>query len=144
MTFLPVTPKFRPFIVLGLTHNEKRGYPPSARLLSEAYHSPCLLTNREIPTNELLKHPKVCIEGMVSLRSTQRGYIFQHTRGIILRIVFGKQSLMVVSDSQSTKHRVTLFHYVVSAWNVCCSSTGTMSGQYDCKITKCLGTSKES
>ena len=52
--------------------------------------------------------------------------------------------LVVISTSQSTKHRVTLFHYVVFAQYVCCTSTGTMSGQYGCKITKYLGNGKES
>ncbi len=30
---------------------QKSGYPPLARPLSEAYHSPCKLTNKVIPTN---------------------------------------------------------------------------------------------
>lgn len=42
------------------------------------------------------------------------GIRFQHTRDIKLRIVFDLQLIVVISDSQSTKHRVTLFHYVVS------------------------------
>ena len=37
------------FIML---HNKKRGYPPSAHPLSEAYHSPYELTNIVIPTND--------------------------------------------------------------------------------------------
>ena len=41
------------------------------------------------------------------------GTRIQHTRGIILRIVFDLQSSVVISISQSTKHRVTLFRYVV-------------------------------
>ena len=62
-----MTPKFRLYIFsLNLLHNKKRGYPPSARPLIEAYHSPCWLTNRVIPMNELLKHPKVCFEGMLA------------------------------------------------------------------------------
>ena len=48
---------------------------------------------------------------------------FKHTtdihilrnRGIILRNVLGTQSYVVISDDQSTKHRVTLFLYVVSS-----------------------------
>ena len=43
------------------------------------------------------------------------GIRIQHTRGIILRNVFDLQLRVVVSTSQSTKHRVTLFHYVVSS-----------------------------
>ena len=42
------------------------------------------------------------------------GIHIQHTRGIILRIVFDTHLLVVISDCLSTKHRVTLFHYVVS------------------------------
>ena len=43
------------------------------------------------------------------------GTHIQHTRDILLRYVFGKQLIVVVSTSQSTKHRVTLFLYVVSS-----------------------------
>ena len=43
------------------------------------------------------------------------GIHIQHTRGTILRNVFDLQLRVVVSISQSTKHRVTLFHYVVSS-----------------------------
>ncbi len=41
------------------------------------------------------------------------GIHIQHTRDIKLRNVFDLQLIVVVSTSQSTKHRVTLFHYVV-------------------------------
>ena len=51
---------------------------------------------------------------MISLHA-HNGIQIQHTRDIKLRIAIDLQSLMVVSDSQSTKHRVTLFHYVVPA-----------------------------
>ncbi len=37
----------------------------------------------------------------------------QHSRGILLRIVFDLHSVVVISGSQSTKHHVTLFYYVV-------------------------------
>ena len=43
------------------------------------------------------------------------GTHFQHTRGIKLRIVFGKHADVVISGNQSTKHRVTLFLHVVSS-----------------------------
>ena len=80
---------------------------------------------------------------MVSLQA-HNGIRNQHSRDIKLCDVLGKQLMVVISDSQSTKHRVTLFHYVVFAQDVCCTSTGTMSGQYGCKITKYLGNGKES
>lgn len=43
------------------------------------------------------------------------GIRIQHSRDIKLRIVFDLQLIVVISDSQSTKHRVTLFRYVVSS-----------------------------
>ena len=49
---------------------------------------------------------------MVSLHA-HNGIYYQHTRVIILYIVFDLQLIVVVSTSQSTKHRVTLFPYVV-------------------------------
>ena len=36
---------------------------------------------------------------------------------ILLRIVFNLQLIVVVSYCQPTKHRVTLFHYVVSSFS---------------------------
>jgi len=56
----------------------------------------------------------VCVEGIGSLHA-HTGKLYKYsTRGILLRNVFGKQSSVVISISQSTKHRVTLFLYVVS------------------------------
>jgi len=51
---------------------------------------------------------------MVSLQA-HNGYTYLRNRGIKLRNVFGTQSSVVISDDQSTKHRVTLFLYVVSS-----------------------------
>ena len=51
---------------------------------------------------------------MVSLHA-HNGIYYQHTRVIILYIVFDLQLIVVVSTSQSTKHRVTLFYNVVLA-----------------------------
>ena len=59
-----MTPKLRLLIVNSCNHTKKCGYPLSARLLVETYHSPACFC--------------------------------------------------VILDSQSTYHRVTLFHYVVS------------------------------
>ena len=39
----------------------------------------------------------------------------QHSRDIKLRIVFDTHLFVVISDCQSTKHRVTLFRYVVTS-----------------------------
>ena len=41
------------------------------------------------------------------------GIRIQHSCGIKFRNVFDLHADVVISDSQSTKHRVTLFHYVV-------------------------------
>jgi len=43
------------------------------------------------------------------------GIRIQHTRGIKLRNVFDLHSVVVISGSQSTKHRVTLFLHVGSS-----------------------------
>ena len=43
------------------------------------------------------------------------GIRIQHSRDIILRIAFDQRSDVVISTSQSTKHRVTLFRYVVTS-----------------------------
>ena len=43
------------------------------------------------------------------------GTRIQHSRDIILCIAFDLQSFVVISDCQSTKHRVTLFRYVVTS-----------------------------
>lgn len=75
---------------------------------------PCKLTNKsDTHANVLLIHPKVCDEGLAALTHTT-GLHFQHSRGIKLYVVFDLQLNVVVSISQSTKHRVTLFHHVVS------------------------------
>lgn len=59
----------------------------------------------------LLYLPKRCVEGLISLHA-HFGELLQHTRGINSAFVIDLQSNVVISDSQSTKHRVTLFHYV--------------------------------
>ena len=66
------------------------------------------------PTQSFADTPVKCALKAFKPSRTQRGYISQHTRGIILLIVFDLQLIVVISDSQSTKHRVTLFHYVAS------------------------------
>ena len=66
----------------------------------------------------------------------------QHTRGIILRIVFGTQFFVVISTSQSTKHRVTLFHYVVLA-DICIFLTRSSIGlRLGAKLRKRFGSAK--
>jgi len=70
------------------------------------------------------------------------GICFQHTRDILLRIVFDLQLSVVISTSQSTKHRVTLFHYVVLYPAAPSSSkdfTASM-GRYQLQRYKKLGT----
>ena len=72
-----------------------------------------LSADEQSDTHEcLLIHPLVCYEGIVCLQA-HNGIHFQHTRGIKLSVVFGTLCFVVISDNQSTKHRVTLFHYVV-------------------------------
>jgi hypothetical protein len=56
----------------------------------------------------------VCDEGLVSPQA-HNGIHFQHTRDIKLCNAFDLQLIVVISTSQSTKHRVTLFRYVVTS-----------------------------
>ena len=49
---------------------------------------------------------------MVNLHA-HGGIYNQHTRGIKLRNVIGTHEDVVISDNQSTKHRVTLFNNMV-------------------------------
>ena len=104
-------PRFRPFYSICLLHNKKRGYPHRAHLSSEAYHSLAYWRTMWYPPMYCWNTRK-CAQKVLRPSRTQRD-TYQHTRGIILNIVFGKQSFVVISDDQSTKHRVTLFHYVV-------------------------------
>ena len=55
------------------------------------------------------------------------GIHFQHTRGILLRIVLGKQMFVVISDSQSTKLCVTLFRYLVNVLAAPSTSTNFLA-----------------
>ena len=72
-----------------------------------------LLTDEQSDTHDyLLLHPKVCREGMVSLQA-HNGVRKQHSRDINSALSLVSNLLVVISDDQSTKHRVTLFRYVV-------------------------------
>ena len=88
-----------------------------------------------IPTQRNAIAPDKCAQKAWLAFTHTPGIQFQHTRGIILRVVFGTQSTVVISISQSTKHRVTLFRNVVLAQ---CHSVPRQERQkrrYGCKIT---------
>ena len=110
----PMTPKFGLFCIDHLPHNKKRGYPLSARLQSEAYHSPVCWRTEWYPRTNCWYTRKCAMKAWLAFTHTT-GIHVQHSRGIILRIVFDTHLLVVISDCQSTKHRVTLFRYVVPA-----------------------------
>ena len=55
---------------------------------------------------------------------------------ILLRIVFNLQLIVVVSYCQPTKHRLTLFHYIVSSFFQTAQSQAMLWYKDDAKLRK--------
>lgn len=109
-----MTPKFRAITIFCFHINKDVGIHSFARLLSEAYHSLRWLTSRVIPTYILNISHQVCIEDINSLLAHYGNtYISIHVASYSA-LPMTNVLIVVISDSQLTKHRVTLLHYVVS------------------------------
>lgn len=68
----------------------------------------------DIHVDDMADAPDKCaLKAWLALTHTRRGYIYQHTRGILLRFVIDLFLIVVISRNQLTKHRVTLLCYVV-------------------------------
>ena len=128
-----MTPKFKVYV--KKYQHEKTWVSTPARPLSEAYHSLRWLTSREIPTlGMLLKPPLSVRRRLVSLHAHWRD-IHSAYPWHQLRIVIDQRLNVVISDSQSTKHRVTLFHYVVPVREYRRPTHGTLNGRCNGKYT---------
>ena len=109
-----MTPKFSGQFIIYLPHNKKRGYPPSAHLLVRP--TTALHADEQSDT-----HSKYC---WYARKCAIKAWLaFTHTTGYTITAYPWHQTLRSLwhaidcgsSTSQSTKHRVTLFHYVVSS-----------------------------
>ena len=138
---LPYNTQVQAFNTISVNHTTKS---VGIHLLPVCWLRPttALYADEQSDTHERIADytRKCAMKAWIAFKHTTGTHI-QHSRGIILRIVFDMHGDVVISTSQSTKHRVTLFHYVVflslSSPLCSCKNSTTWYGS-SCKITQNL------